>query len=165
MCAAENPRKYALVAYVRDPAGRFVEQLRRELHPDHTHLSAHITVLPPRKLSGCEADAIELLTQSLAGFDAFQVTMGGVETFAPVTPTIFIRVERWAHKLRDLHERLGHGLLEFEEQWPYMPHLTIVKMPDFEGAEFALEESRRRWSTYTGSRTAEVEELSFVRET
>jgi hypothetical protein len=42
----QNPR-YALVAYVRSPVGEFIENLRRELHPDLPHLSAHLTILPP----------------------------------------------------------------------------------------------------------------------
>src|SRR5437016_2822797 len=41
-------RRYALVAYVRNPVGEFVERLRQELHPDLPHLPAHLTVLPPR---------------------------------------------------------------------------------------------------------------------
>src|SRR5260370_41662806 len=40
--------RYALVAYVKSPAGEFVETLRRELHPALPHMPAHLTILPPR---------------------------------------------------------------------------------------------------------------------
>src|SRR5438128_8784657 len=49
----QKPR-YALVAYVRNPVGEFVEHLRRDLHPDLPHLAAHLTVLPPRLLHNSE---------------------------------------------------------------------------------------------------------------
>ena len=58
----QSPR-YALVAYVRTSLGEFVENLRRELHPDMAHLAAHVTILPPRHLVGSEADAVEALTK------------------------------------------------------------------------------------------------------
>ena len=47
-------QRYALVAYVRNPVGEFVESLRRELHPELPHLAAHVTLLPPRFLAGTE---------------------------------------------------------------------------------------------------------------
>ena len=46
---------YATVAYVRSPVGIFVEELRRDLHPAHTHADAHVTILPPRTLSGADS--------------------------------------------------------------------------------------------------------------
>src|SRR5579883_2340887 len=53
--------RYALVAYVRDPVGKFVEKLRRELHPELPHLAAHLTILPPRLLRGSEEGVTETL--------------------------------------------------------------------------------------------------------
>jgi hypothetical protein len=50
--------RYALVAYVRNPVGEFVEQLRRELHPTIAHMPAHLTILPPRQLTGAESAAL-----------------------------------------------------------------------------------------------------------
>jgi 2'-5' RNA ligase len=159
-----RPPQYAVVAYVRNPVGHFVEDLRRELHPDHSHLAAHVTVLPPRQLSGTEEQAIRTLQEHSARFATFEVQLGEVETFCPTTPTVFLRVERFAHRFRDLHEDLNVGPLHFEEQWPYMPHMTIVKMPELVGAEQALVKSRARWADYSGNRSARIEELTFVRE-
>src|SRR5947199_27057 len=47
----QNPH-YALVAYVRHPAGDFVENVRKELHPELPLTPAHLTILPPRCLNG-----------------------------------------------------------------------------------------------------------------
>lgn len=164
MAASLQGPQYAVVAYIKDELGHFVEELRTGLHPEHSHLHAHITVLPPRRLAGTEQEAIELLRRQTFAFDAFEVNMDGVETFSPVTPTVFLRVGQWAHKFRDLHDRLNAGPLFFEEQWPYMPHLTIVKMPEFAQVKGALAEARRRWNGFRGRRSALVQSLSFVRE-
>ncbi len=164
MPAPSKAPQYAVVAYVKDSVGHFVEELRRELHPDHTHLAAHVTVLPPRALKGPEADAIEALQQHASEVGAFQIAMGTVETFSPVTPTVFIRVERSAHRFRDLHDKLNQGALYCAEEWPYMPHLTIVKMPELIGTDAALQAARSRWAAFEGLKSAAVNEITFVRE-
>jgi 2'-5' RNA ligase len=166
----ENPQ-YALVTYIRHPVGEFVESLRRELHPELPHLPAHLTVLPPRHLVAgvhepppSEAAALETLAQMCRRADPFEIVLGEVETFVPATPTVFIRVAHAGYRMRELHDRLNTGLFLSQEQWPYMPHLTIVKMAHEDQALRAFEVARKRWTRYEGSRRIAVEELTFVRE-
>ncbi|MGA2905918.1 MAG: 2'-5' RNA ligase family protein [Candidatus Korobacteraceae bacterium] len=154
---------YATVAFVRSPVGIFVEELRRELHPAHTHADAHVTILPPRTLGGSEQLALELLAEVCLATPAFEVTMGDVETFVPLTPTVFLRVARGAYRMRELHDKLNRHPLHCEEPWPYMPHLTIAKMDTVEEAQKVLEIARQRWSAYTGPRRVCIESLSFVK--
>ena len=66
--------------------------------------------------------------------------------------------------VRELHDRLNHGVLKGDEQWPYMPHLTIVKMGSEAQAMSAFEIARERWTMYRGSRQIAVDHLTFVRE-
>ena len=153
---------YAAVAYVRSPVGSFVEELRREMHPSHTHADAHITILPPRTLCS-EPQALEQLQKWCQTLPAFEVTMGDVETFVPVTPTVFLRVARGAYRLRELHDKLNQDALYFKEPWPYMPHLTIAKMDTIEEAGKVLEIARQRWQRYEGPRTVRIESLTFVK--
>src|SRR5215470_4660820 len=157
-------RRYALVAYLKSPAGEFVENLRRELHPDLPHLSAHLSILPPRPLRGPESAALQVLDRICGEEEPFEVTLGCVETFIPVTPTVFIRVEAAASRMSDLHRRLNTAELQFQEEWPYIPHLTIVKMGSEAPARAAYEIARERWERYTGSRRMLLERLTFVRE-
>lgn len=154
---------YAVVAYVRSPVGMFVEELRRELHPAHTHADAHVTILPPRTLPGSESEALDLLSQICQSATPFEVTMGDVETFVPVTPTVFLRVARGAYRMRELHDRLNHAALGFEEPWPYMPHLTIAKMNTVEEALRIMETAQERWRSYSRPRSARIESLTFVK--
>ena len=159
----QTPR-YALVAYLDNPAGEFVENLRRELHPDLPQIAAHLTILPPRPLQGTENAALELLQRICAQEEPFDVTLGEVETFIPVTPTVFIRIDCDATRMCALHEKLNTEVLRFQEEWPYIPHLTIAKMGAELPAKNALKTARHRWEEYAGSRRILLEKLTFVRE-
>jgi 2'-5' RNA ligase len=156
--------RYALVAYVRNPVGEFVERLRRQLHPELPHLAAHLTVLPPRLLQGTELSAVETLEEVCSQVAPFTVTLGDVETFVPRTPTVFIRVAEGSFRMRELHDQLNTKALAAQEEWPYMPHLTIVKMSEEFQAQKAHRMAHERWVHFKGSREILVSELTFVRE-
>jgi hypothetical protein len=84
-----------------------VEDLRRELHPVHAHLPTHVTVLPPRPLNGTEDEALAMLRETSTRVAPFQVELGDVESFLPITPTVFIRVSHAGYRMRELHDLLN----------------------------------------------------------
>jgi 2'-5' RNA ligase len=141
----------------------FVEAMRRDLHPAHTHADAHITILPPRPLHGSEEDAIEQLRKTCRTVRPFDVTMGDVETFVPTTPTVFIRVAHGAYRIRELHDHLNQGALFYCEPWPYMPHLTIVKMDTVAEARKVVGMARPRWDCCEDSRRIRIDRVTFVK--
>jgi 2'-5' RNA ligase len=164
-----SQQRYALVAYVQNQIGEFVENLRQELHPELPHLAAHVTLLPPRFLCGAESSALETLAletleEHCKEVEPFEVSLGEVETFIPVTPTVFIRVAHAAYRMRELHDRLNTNALICKEEWPYMPHLTIVKMSAEDQAQDAYRVARTRWAEFNGGRCIEIRDLTFVRE-
>jgi 2'-5' RNA ligase len=154
---------YAVVAYLKGDLAEWVETLRGELHPEHAHLPAHITILPPRPLRCTEGDALEWLVERCSAVQPFDVVMGDVESFIPTTPTVFIRVAHAAYKIRELHDRMNGGPLECREELPFMPHLTIAKMETNEEARHVYEVARDRWDHYEGLHSTRIENLSFVR--
>ena len=160
----QKPR-YALVAYVRSPAGEFVENLRRELHPDLPHLAAHLTILPPRPLLGTESSALQVLERICGEAEPFEVTLGAVETFIPVTPTVFIRVDAAASRMCGLHGQLNTETLRVPGR------VALHPAPDHRedgqrasGAQTAFKIASERWAQYSGSRRILLERLTFVRE-
>jgi len=157
--------RYALVTYVHNEVGEFVENLRRELHPAMPHMPAHLTILPPRELMGSEKAALDFLEDACARVIPFDVELGDVESFLPTTPTVFIQVKRAAYRMRELHDQLSGKSLCCEESWPYIPHLTIVKTERDEQAREAIAIARERWQKFHGKRQVHVDELMFVRET
>jgi len=154
---------YAAVAYVRNPVGTFVEELRREFHPSHTHADAHITILPPRPLMGTEEEAMELLQDVCATARPFDISLGDVESFVPATPTVFIRVAYGAYRMRELHDQINRNGLEFCEPWPYMPHLTIVKADTCDEAQKIVSLARRRWEQFKERRRVRIDSITFVK--
>ena len=96
--------------------------------------------------------------------EPFEVTLGDVQSFVPTTPTVYIRVTSGASRLQELHDQLNKQLLAFAEEWPYIPHLTVVKMATEPMAEQALRVARERWQQYAGSRRILLDRLTFVRE-
>ena len=94
----------------------------------------------------------------------FEAVLGDVESFFPVTPTVFIRVAHAAYRMRELHDHMNAGPLLAEEPWPYMPHLTLFRMDTMEKAAPALEVAFRRWGDYCGTRRIIIDELTFVRQ-
>ncbi len=152
------------MAYVKTPVGEFVENLRQEMHPELPHLAAHLSLLPPRCLQGSEASALETMEEICSHVEPFEVGLGEVETFIPVTATVFVRVANGAQRMRELHSQLNSKALAFEEQWLYLPHLTIVKMSNEEQAQKAYHIARQRWSQFSGTRCITMKDLTFVRE-
>ncbi|MDR3764914.1 MAG: 2'-5' RNA ligase family protein [Acidobacteriota bacterium] len=155
--------QYALVAYIRNALGEFVEGLRREVHPPHSHLPTHLTVLPPRPISGSEEEAIVMLRQASAGMSAFQMELGEVESFLPITPTVFIRVAHAGYRMRELHDQFNQTPLAYNEPLPYMPHVTVAKLDDNERAAEVLSISKQRWLAFPGSHAVTIDRLTFVR--
>ena len=163
MSSDRGPVQYALVAYVKNALGEFVENLRRELHPAHAHLPTHLTVLPPRPLQSTEEEAVAMLRQMATTVVPFQVELGEVESFLPTTPTVFIRVSYAGYRMRELHDLLNRDGLTFTEALPYMPHVTVAKLDSNERAAEVLRISKTRWAQYPGSHRIPVERLTFVR--
>ncbi len=159
------PSQHAVVAYVRNDLGRFVEDLRREVHPEHVHLGSHLSILPPRHLQGSEEEARRLLGKLCRTFDPFEVTLSEVANFVPTTPTVFLRISYGAYRMRELHDLLDQGPLGGAEQWPYIPHLTLAKVDDLQRAQEIYETALRHWERYRGSRQVLVDEITFVRNT
>jgi len=81
-----------------------------------------------------------------------------------VTPTVFIRVAHAGYRMRELHDLLNTSALLCQEEWPYMPHLTIVKMGAEDEAQHAYRVARTRWAEFDGGRCIEIHDLTFVRE-
>ena len=72
----DGVNSYALVSYIPDPLRRFLDDLRRELVPGCVP-AAHVTVLPPRPLSGTVEEAIDY--QILVGPSGELVRLAGAE--------------------------------------------------------------------------------------
>jgi 2'-5' RNA ligase len=124
----ERVNQYALVSYIPDPLGKFLDLLRVELVP-MCKPHAHVTVLPPRPLNAPVEHAEAELRESVGRFQPFEVRLGSVEIF-DASEVIYIEVERGESELRQMHKELNRGAVEFKESIAVQPHITQAqKMP------------------------------------
>ncbi len=159
----DRVNQFALVIYIPDSLGRFLDELRLELAPD-CRPHAHVSVLPPRPLFTpwqivCEE------ARALAGeFPPFEIEAGEPAVF-PTTEVIYLELTRGGEELRRIHDALSRGRLKFTEPYPYHPHITLAQeLPPGKLAEI-YEESARRWKEYAGPRTFRAEKAVFVQNT
>jgi 2'-5' RNA ligase len=159
----ERLNVYALVIYIPDPLGRFLDNLRRELVPAYNP-HAHVSVLPPRPLSA-DWQAADTQTRTLTENGIpFDVTLSSVEIF-PATNVIYIEVDGGAAELRRLHGAMNAGALAFQEPFSYHPHITLAQEVAAEQVPAVYQLAVRRWHEFQGSRTFRAERAVFVQNT
>ncbi len=160
---ADRINSYALVAYVPDPLGSFLDGLRVELVPS-SEPHAHITVLPPRPLSVPPNGAWDELRASATGFPVFEVEAVGVEVF-DATAVVYLAVGRGFDRLRELNRLLNAGAVHFDEPFAYHPHITLAQDIPLETVPNIVRLARARWAEYRGARSFRAERITFVQNT
>jgi 2'-5' RNA ligase len=161
--AGERLNAFALVIYIADPLGEFLDDLRRELVPGYNP-HAHVSVLPPRPLLADWRDASKQarsLTESWAPFDVELAEIG----IFPVTNVVYLEVGKGSSDLKSMHRAMNQGPLGFDEPFPYHPHITLAQeIPPGEVTE-VHELARKRWREYRGIRTFRADRTVFVQST
>jgi len=160
LCSGGGAEVFALVAYVPDPLGSFVDRVRRELAPG-CRLRAHITILPPRELKCDKSLASRKIEALLNETRSFRVDIGEVTVF-PVSNVIYLSIGSGSQQLKDLHHRLNQGPCESAEVWCFEPHLTLAQDLDPAAVARAQEIAKRRWREYTGPHEFALDHLTFV---
>jgi 2'-5' RNA ligase len=154
---------FALVVYIPDPLGRFLDDLRKELVP-HYNPHAHVSVLPPRSLAVGWEEASARVRSILEGWAPFDVELDGICVF-PVTDVIYIEVGAGAAELHRMHAAMNADPLAFQEPFPYYPHVTLAQEIPHQHLPELGELARRRWSEFRGLRSFRVERAVFVQNT
>jgi 2'-5' RNA ligase len=154
---------YALVIYLPDPLGGFLDDLRLEMVPG-CNPHAHVSVLPPRPLPVAPEAAIEDARRIVAGFAPFDIELGRIQKF-DVTDVIYISVEAGAEQLRHMHRSLNRGALAFEEPFAYHPHVTLAQEIQTGQVETLAALAAHRWLEFRGPRRFRAENTVFVRNT
>jgi len=154
---------FALVAYLPDPLRKFLDILRRELVPGCSP-HAHVTILPPRPLSGTPDQAIETVRSRILEFSPFEVKIGDVEVFA-VSDVVYLGIAAGRESLEQMHGALDVGPLKFEEPYSYHPHITLAQDLTHDQSIELTELARIRWSEFPHSKAFPVESLVFVQNT
>jgi hypothetical protein len=161
--AGERLNVFALVIYIGDPLGRFLDDLRRELAPDYKP-HAHVSVLPPRPLPVDWPEASEQARSLTEGWPPFDVELTEIAIF-PVTNVVYVEVGKGAAELESMHRAMNTGPLRFDEPFSYYPHVTLAQEIPPPRVTEVHELARTRWREFRGSRTFRADRTAFVQNT
>jgi 2'-5' RNA ligase len=151
---------FALVAYIPDPLGKFLDDLRKELVP-RCIPHAHVTILPPRPISGGIEAAAELARSLAAEHAPFEVEPANVAIF-PKTEVVYLELGEGADSMRRMHAAMNAGPFEFEEPFAYHPHVTLAQEVAAEQARRIAKTAAARWAAFPYSKRFKVDALTFV---
>ena len=154
---------FALVIYIPDPLGRFLDDLRRELVPD-SNPHAHVSVLPPRPLSVAWQTASDDARAIIDKWQPFNVELTSIGIF-PVTHVVYLEVGAGEPELRQMYAAMNQTSLAFKEPFAYHPHVTVAQEIPQAGVPDAHEIARQRWRDYDGPRHFRAERAVFVQNT
>ena len=151
---------FALVIYIPDPLGRFLDHLRTLLVPG-SNPHAHVSVLPPRSLAVEWPVAAARVRGLAADWPPFDIELAGIEVF-PVTNVIYIELGSGAAQLHRMHAASNAGVLAFPEPFEYHPHITLAQEIPLEDLAEANRTARRLWSEFQGPRVFRADRAALV---
>jgi 2'-5' RNA ligase len=161
--AGELLNVFALVIYIPDPLGTFLDTLRKELVPQYNP-HAHISVLPPRPLAVPWQTASDEAEALAANWTPFEIELTGVAVF-PLTGVIYIEIGGGTGELRRMHAAMNTTSLAFQEPFAYHPHITLAQELPLGNVAEVRELAAQRWKDYTGRRSFCAERAVFVQNT
>jgi 2'-5' RNA ligase len=161
--AEQRLNVFALVIYIPDPLGSFLDDLRRQLVPA-CNPHAHVSVLPPRPLAVDWQVAGEQVRACAANWAPFDIALVRLRIF-PVTNVIYLELGQGAGDMCRIHAAMNSQALEFDEPFEYHPHITLAQeIPPGKVAD-VNRLAQELWDGYTGPRSFRVERATFVQNT
>jgi hypothetical protein len=161
--AEELLNVFALVIYIPEPLGLFLDDLRRELVP-HCNPHAHVSVLPPRPLAMGWRSASQEAEALIGNWAPFDIELTQVTVF-PVTGVVYIEIGKGGDELRRMHAAMNTTALAFQDPFAYHPHITLAQELPIGTVAEVRDMAARRWRDYTGSRAFRAERAVLVQGT
>lgn len=147
----------ALVSYIPDPLGSFLDNFRQSLTGEDTP-QAHVTILPRRPLPISVEAASEQVLKLLTGFPSFTVELSSVRRFQQ-TEVLYIDISEGSARLHALHDALSMGDLAYNEEFEFRPHLTLGCPKSTGKVEEIHQFAKTAWAAAPGSRRFLLQEV------
>lgn len=121
--------RVGVVALCPDAVAVEVDTLRRALgDPNLGRVPAHVTLVPPINLRTEQLPAaLAVLREAARDRDGFELLLGPVATFDPVSPTIHLAAHGEVDELVALQRSVFLAPLERRVDHAYVPHCTLVQ--------------------------------------
>lgn len=86
----------------------------------------HVTIVEPRAVDREQVPDIQAQAAEICrSFSPFVISFGNIGDFRPVSPVVYIEVQRGHEACKELAKRLRFGPLDTESRFPYYPHITL----------------------------------------
>ena len=161
--AEQRLNVFALVIYIPDPLGRFLDDLRRDLVPG-CNPHAHVSVLPPRPLAVDWQVAGEQVRVCAGNWVPFDIVLQRIRIF-PVTNVIYLELGQGETEMFRIHAAMNSQALEFDEPFEYHPHITLAQEIPPGQAAAVNRRAQELWDGYPGPRSFRAERTAFVQNT
>lgn len=119
--------KYGIVIFPSKPVQDEINSYRKRYDPHYALIPPHLTL---KEAFEVDDEKIEELIKELKHIandtKPFNVNITKVSTFAPVTNTIYLKVEQ-IQQLYDLAEQMQTGKFPKNQRYSYVPHITIAQ--------------------------------------
>ncbi len=156
----EPINQYALVTYLPDELGFFLDQMRRDLVAQ-CNARSHLSLLPPRCLQVPPHEAESQIQHLCMNAEPFVVGISGVSVF-PQTSVVYLELSSGEMELSRLHDELSRGALSYNEPFPFHPHITLAQNFDPASVEERFQLAQQRWADYRGPREFLLDRVVFV---
>ena len=151
---------YALVGYIPAPLGDFLDGLRAQLVPD-CRLRSHVSLLPPRPISGSVVAANKQIHRMADETPPFNIVIDNIEIFEE-TCVIYLGLEQGTEELLRIHSLLNSDSLGFQEPFCYHPHITLAQKFSVEQLPRLRKIATEAWAEYGGIRGFALDTITFV---
>lgn len=119
--------KYGIAIFPSKPIQDEANAYRKRYDPRYAHVPPHITLKSSFEADDKTIDELVTELKHIANkMEPFTVNINKVSTFAPVTNTIYFKVEP-IKQLIDLHELMHQGKFSKEKEYNFVPHITIAQ--------------------------------------
>lgn len=138
---ADGQEWIGIIIAIPEPWVTHLTELRRSLGDEQANrVPAHITLLPPTAVNTRDREAlIHHLSTIAQRHQAFTVTLRGSDSFRPVSPVAFVKVDGGAQECTELAEDIRSGILDVDLRFPYHPHVTLAHGLDDASLDAALD--------------------------
>ncbi|MGJ9458777.1 YjcG family protein [Oceanobacillus sp. CF4.6] len=118
---------YGIAIFPSKPIQDQANAFRKRYDPHYSWIPPHITL--KEKFEADDNKLNELISElkTIANsIEPFTINIDKVRSFAPITNTIYFKVEP-IQVLLDLHEKMNTGKFKDTNKHPFVPHITIAQ--------------------------------------
>lgn len=123
---------YGIVAFPSKPIQDEINSYRKRYDPHYALIPPHITLKEAFEASDDKIEALITELKNIANETSpFTININKVSTFAPVTNTIYLKVEP-IQELIDLHDDMQTGNFPKNNEHSFIPHITLAQKLKYE---------------------------------